>query len=256
MIPGTSRGLTALQLCWKSHFEAAMEIDLPNTEKARRTAQSHTEPIDIPKPTTGLYTAFQRQDPTPSTRTQAQALPTRETSQDSNQTPSIGADSTTKNYDLENHFFNFFPFFFFLIFSLINHTVYSPYLLAFCGAVEFPLCVSCQKQARKKLILVFFFFLSHIFFFFLDEFMDFVLDMFNCFSYCSLLAVNIPEYTLIFSTHVYSSLLFYFFFSLFKFFNPLCHPFLFSLPSLHLFLFSLFLFSLFSFTLFFFHQVS
>ena len=166
MIPGTSRGLTALQLCWKSHFEAAMEIDLSNTGKARRTAQSHTEPIDIPKPTTGLYTAFQRQDPTPSTRTQAQALPTRKTSQDSNQTPSIGADSTTKNYDLENHFFNFFPFFFFLIFSLINHTVYSPYILAFCGAVEFPLCVSCQKQARKKLILVFFFFSFSYFFLF------------------------------------------------------------------------------------------
>ena len=96
-----------------------MEIDLSNTGKARRTAQSHTEPIDIPKPTTGLYTAFQRQDPTPSTRTQAQALPTRETSQDSNQTPSIGADSTTKNYDLENPFLNFVSFFIFFFFFLL-----------------------------------------------------------------------------------------------------------------------------------------
>jgi len=107
---------------------------------------------------------------------------------------------------------------------------------------SFPLCVSCQNTSKKKIDCRFFsFFLSHFFFFFLDEFMDFVLDTFNCFSYCFLLALTNPECTLIFSTHVYSSLLFYFFFSPFlNFFNHLCHPFLFSFPSLHLFLFSLF----------------
>ncbi|KAM9669130.1 cylicin-1 [Dama dama] len=39
-----------------------MEIDAPNTAKARTTAQSCTEPIDIPKPTIGLCTAFQRDE--------------------------------------------------------------------------------------------------------------------------------------------------------------------------------------------------
>ena len=104
---------------------------MPNTTKAITSVQRHAEPIDIPKPTTGLYTAFQRQDPTPSTRTQAQALPTRKISQDTNPMPSTEADSTTKNYDLGNLFKNFFLFHFFLFlsflfFPLINHTVYSP----------------------------------------------------------------------------------------------------------------------------------
>ena len=83
-----------------------MEIGAPNTGKTRRTAQRHTEPVDLPKPTTGLCTAFQIDEiqlHQPEHR-QAQALPTRKTSQDSNQTPSTGADSTTKNYDLENLF--------------------------------------------------------------------------------------------------------------------------------------------------------
>ena len=60
-IPGTSRGLAALQLCRESHFEAAAEIDVP-TVKAGTTAQSHAEPIDTPKPTTGHCTAFQREE--------------------------------------------------------------------------------------------------------------------------------------------------------------------------------------------------
>ena len=45
------------------------------------------------------------------------------------------------------------------------------------------------KKKKKKII---FFLLSH--FFFLDEFLNFVIDIVNCFSYCYLPAVAIPEY--------------------------------------------------------------
>ena len=38
----------------------AVEINLSNTIKAIMTAQRHTEPIDNPKPTTGHFTALQR----------------------------------------------------------------------------------------------------------------------------------------------------------------------------------------------------
>ena len=83
------------------------------------------------------------------------------------------------------------------------------------------------------------------------------MDIFNCFSYCSLPAVAIPEYTKIFPTHVYSTLLFYFFSLFFYFLNPLLHSFLFSFPSLLLFIFSLSFFILpFFLHVFFFHQVS
>ena len=33
---------------WEGHFEAAAEIDVSNTAKARRTAQRNPEPIDSP----------------------------------------------------------------------------------------------------------------------------------------------------------------------------------------------------------------
>jgi len=62
MIPGTSRGLVALQLHGESHFEAAAEIDTSNTMKARTTSQRHAEPVDTPKPTTGHCTALQREE--------------------------------------------------------------------------------------------------------------------------------------------------------------------------------------------------
>lgn len=48
MIPGTSRGLAAVMIYQEGHFEAATEIDVSNTAKARRTAQRHPEPIDSP----------------------------------------------------------------------------------------------------------------------------------------------------------------------------------------------------------------
>ena len=107
---------------------------------------------------------------------------------------------------------------FFLVFSYKSHSVsplpFSNSVLAFCSAVEFSsLCLLSKNKQEKKLILGFFFFLFSFFFsFFLDEFMDFVLDMFNCFSYCSLLAITVPEYTLIFFAFLF------FLFSLFKFF--------------------------------------
>ena len=53
-----------------------------------------------------LHCPSERWDPVPSTRIQEQALPTRKISQDTNPTPSMGADSTTKkNYDFEDFFF-------------------------------------------------------------------------------------------------------------------------------------------------------
>ena len=108
--PRTSRVLVALQFCWESHFEAAAEIDVPNTLKARTTTQRHTEPIDTPKPTYywTLHCTSERRDSARPTRTQAQALPTRKISQDTNPMPSTEADSTTKNYDLGNLFKIFF----------------------------------------------------------------------------------------------------------------------------------------------------
>ena len=42
-IPGTSRGLAAMKICWEG-FDTAVEIDVCNTAKARRTAQRHTGP--------------------------------------------------------------------------------------------------------------------------------------------------------------------------------------------------------------------
>ena len=46
-----------------------------------------------------------------------QNIGTSSANQDINLTPPTGANSTTKNYDLEN-----------LFLFLINHTVYSPYI--------------------------------------------------------------------------------------------------------------------------------
>ena len=48
MIPGTSRELVALQLCWEGHFEAAAEIDAPK----RNTAKARTKPKGILNPWT------------------------------------------------------------------------------------------------------------------------------------------------------------------------------------------------------------
>ena len=62
---------------------------------------------------------------------------------------------------------------------------------------SFPLCVSCKKSKKKIHFSFFFLFFSFSLFFFLDEFYGFGLDMFNCFSYCSLLAVAIPATALL-----------------------------------------------------------
>ena len=67
-----------------------------------------------------LHCPAERRDSASPTRTQALAPPTRKISQDTNPTLSTEADTTTENYDLENHLLIFFFFFFFLI----KNTVY------------------------------------------------------------------------------------------------------------------------------------
>ena len=103
-----------------------------------------TEPIDTPKPTPGHCTALQRgeiQFHPPEHRHKLHQP--GKTSQDTNPTPSTGADSTTKSYDLENPFFScfiFFSFSFFLSSSYKSQFIPPTYLhltLAFIGAVEF-----------------------------------------------------------------------------------------------------------------------
>ena len=75
--PRASRVLAAVKTCRESHFQAAAEIDMSNTAKARRTPRRHAEPIDTPKPITVHCTALRRQGPAPSDRIQAQGPPTR-----------------------------------------------------------------------------------------------------------------------------------------------------------------------------------
>ena len=43
-IPGTSRGLAAVRICWVGHFDEAVEVYVSKNAKLR-TAQRHTEPI-------------------------------------------------------------------------------------------------------------------------------------------------------------------------------------------------------------------
>ena len=119
MIPRASRVLAALRIRWEGHSEAEVDIDAPNTPKARTTAERHTKPMDTPKSTTGRCTALQRDEIQLHQPEQTQAPPTRKTSQDTKPTPSTGVDSTAKATTLRT-FVKFFSF------SLIYHAVYSP----------------------------------------------------------------------------------------------------------------------------------
>ena len=95
-----------------------------------------------------MHCPSERRDPAPSTRIQAQAPPTRKTSQDSNPTPSTGAASTTKkNYDLENLLFIFFPYKSHCLFPL--HI--STFTLAICSAVEFFIFAFLVKKIHFKI---------------------------------------------------------------------------------------------------------
>jgi len=92
----------------------------------------------------------------------------------------------------KNHEKNFF---FFLRNQFILPTNFHLHisLSQCCEVFLFVFLVQKKKKGKKKFFL-FCFFSSHFFFFFPDD-LDFVLDIFNCFSYCSLPAVAIPEYT-------------------------------------------------------------
>ena len=62
-MPGTSKGAgSSERYAERATLIVAMETDMFNTAKARRTAQSHTESIDIPKPTTVHCTVLQRDE--------------------------------------------------------------------------------------------------------------------------------------------------------------------------------------------------
>ena len=106
MIPETSRGLATVEICWEGHFEAAVEIDVSNTARARRTAQTHTGAIE----TTGHCTALQRDEIQLHQPEHRHKLPQPGKHHRTLPDPIHGADSTTKKkYDLENLFFlNFF----------------------------------------------------------------------------------------------------------------------------------------------------
>ena len=110
VIPRASRVLAALWICWEGHSEAEVDIDAPNTPKARTPAKRHTKPMDTPKPTTGRCTALQRDEIQLHQPEQAQAPPTKKTSQDTNPTPSTGADSTARATTLRTFVKIFFIF--------------------------------------------------------------------------------------------------------------------------------------------------
>ena len=100
---------------------------------------------------------------------QAQAPPTKKTSQDTNPTPSTRADSTAKNnYDLKNFFFSYKSH---CLFPLHNST----FTLAFCSAVEFSSLLFLLKKIFSS------FFSCHPPFF--CGVSDFVFDTFDCLSY-------------------------------------------------------------------------
>ena len=147
MIPETSRGLVALQLCWESHFGAAVETDMPNNVKARTTAQIHTEPVDTPKPTNRHCTALQRDEillhqPEHRHKLRQPGKRHRELTQPhpQGQTPQPRT-MTLKTLKI---------FFSFLFFSYTSHCLFpqhiSTFRLAFSSAVEFSFLL-------KKIIL-------------------------------------------------------------------------------------------------------
>ena len=128
-----------------------------------------------------LHYPSERRDPAPTIRTQAHAPPTRKTSQDTNPTPCMGTDSTTKNkYDLENFFF------------LINHCLFplhiSAFTLTFAVLWSFLLCFFClEKEIHFK---IFFLFLFHPLFLviFLILFLFSHMSIYLCFSIVSFLS--------------------------------------------------------------------
>ena len=69
----------------------------------RQAAQSHAKPIDTPKPTTGHWTALQREEIQLHPPGHRHKFPeTKKLSQTAGPTPPTGADSTIKrNYDLQ-----------------------------------------------------------------------------------------------------------------------------------------------------------
>lgn len=108
MIPERSRGLAAVKQ-WKGHL-VAVEIDMSNIAKARRTAQRCTEPIDTRKPITGHCTALQKDERSSSiNQNTSTSSPTRKTSQDSNPTPSWGQPPQPRRTTILRIFY-FFPY--------------------------------------------------------------------------------------------------------------------------------------------------
>ena len=106
MIPGTSTGLAAVKICWERYFEVAAEIDMSNTTKARKIIQRQSEPTDTSKPTPGHYTALQGDEIQFHQPEHRQQFPQWGKPQNTDLTPSTGADSTAKEkYDLDNLFF-------------------------------------------------------------------------------------------------------------------------------------------------------
>ena len=159
MIPGSSRALLAVKGCWEGHSEAAAEIDKSNTAKAWRTAQRHTEPIDAPKTYYWtLHCPFRERRSSSISQERGTSSPIRKTSQDTNPTPSSGADSTTKkNCNLENFFFSYKSH------CLVPRQI-STFTLAFCSAIRFFSLFFLLEKIHSKIVFLFFVTFSPFFF--------------------------------------------------------------------------------------------
>ena len=137
MIPETNWGLGTVEICWEGHFEAAVEIDVSNTARARRTAQTHTGPIE----TTGHCTALQRDEIQLRQPEHRHKLP-----QPGKHHRTLTRPHPQGRLHNQEEVRPWEPFFF--SFFLINHPAYSPYIVSpshypFAVLWSFPLCFSC-----------------------------------------------------------------------------------------------------------------
>ena len=116
MSPGTSQGLAAVETCWEGHFGAAVEIEVSNTAGARRTAQTHTGPTE-----TAAHCKEEIQLHQPEHRHKL-PQPGKHHKEPTRPHPRSRLHSQEVRPSE--------PFFFFPSFFLINHPVYSPYIVS------------------------------------------------------------------------------------------------------------------------------
>lgn len=156
---------------------------MSNTFKARRTAQRHAEPIDSPTPTTGLSPALHRGEIQLHQLQHGHKLPQPGKHHRTQKTSHKPVSPWGQTPQARTMSFNFFFFNKSQCFFPATYFYLHGSLLQCCGVFLF--------------VFVIFFFPLLFFFTIVCVcviFYDFVFDLFDCFSYSSLLAKAIPEY--------------------------------------------------------------